>query len=75
VGFEREAAVIQLKIEGMTCNHCVMSVRSALAGVPGVEGPVEVDLKAGEARVGGAPDPAALVRAVEEEGFTASLPR
>lgn len=65
--------MIQLKIEGMTCNHCVMAVRGALSGVPGVEGPVEVDLKAGAARVGGSPDPAALVAAVAEEGFTASV--
>jgi copper chaperone len=62
-----------LNIEGMTCGHCVMAVQRALKGVPGVEGPVEVDLKAGLDRVGGAPDPAALAAAVEEEGFTASV--
>jgi copper chaperone len=26
---------IELKIEGMTCGHCVMSVKKALARVPG----------------------------------------
>jgi copper chaperone len=26
---------IKLNIEGMTCGHCVNSVRKALAGVPG----------------------------------------
>jgi len=67
--------MIQLKIEGMTCGHCVMSVKTALTSVPGVEGPVEVDLKSGSARVGGVPDPLALIAAVEEEGFTAVLAR
>jgi len=65
--------MIQLKIEGMTCGHCVMSVQRALAGVQGVQGPVAVDLKSGEARVEGTPDPAALVAAVVEEGFTATV--
>jgi copper chaperone len=65
--------MIQLKIQGMTCGHCVMAVKTALAAVPGVEGAVDVDLKAGEAKVGGSPDPAALLAAVAEEGFTATV--
>jgi copper chaperone len=56
----------------MTCGHCVMSVKQALAAVPGVEGPVEVDLKSGAAQVGGAPELQALIAAVEEEGFSAT---
>ena len=60
-----------LKIEGMTCGHCVMSVREALTAVPGVEGTVEVDLKSGEARVGGTAATEALLAAVAEEGFSA----
>ena len=64
--------MIQLKIEGMTCGHCAASVKQALAGVAGA-GEVDVDLKAGTARVGGAPDPAALLEAVAEEGFSAVL--
>jgi copper chaperone len=65
--------MIKLKIEGMTCGHCVMSVQKALASVPGVEGAVEVDLKSGSAQVGGHPDPAGLIAAVAEEGFSASV--
>jgi len=61
----------RLKIEGMTCNHCVMGVKAALAAVPGVADPVEVSLAKGEAMVGGSADPQALVAAVTEEGFTA----
>jgi len=26
-----------LRIEGMTCNHCVMAVRKALAGLEGIQ--------------------------------------
>jgi copper chaperone len=63
--------MIKLKIEGMTCGHCVMAVNEALAAVPGVTGPVAVSLDPGEARVEGTPDPQALLAAVAEEGFTA----
>ena len=34
-----------LKIKGMTCNHCKMTVEKALKAVPGVEN-AEVDLAA-----------------------------
>lgn len=74
-GGGKEKAMTQLKIEGMTCGHCVMSVKQALEAVPGVEGPVAVDLKSGSATVGGAADPAALLAAVAEEGYTATLAR
>jgi copper chaperone len=65
--------MIKLKIEGMTCNHCVGHVKEALAGVAGVQGPVEVSLALGEAQVQGAADPQALVAAVVEEGYSAVL--
>ena len=65
--------MITLKIEGMTCNHCVGHVKEALAGVPGVQGPVEVSLALGEAKVQGSADPQALVAAVVEEGYSAVL--
>lgn len=39
-----------LKIQGMTCNHCVMRVAKALKAVPGVQDAV-VDLQKGEAVV------------------------
>ena len=63
---------IHLKITGMTCGHCVRAVTGALKAVPGVKA-AEVDLKAGTAKVEGAPDPAALVAAVEEEGYQAEV--
>lgn len=59
-----------LKIEGMTCGHCSASVKRALEKVEGVVS-AEVDLEAGSARVEGSPDLAALVAAVQEEGYSA----
>jgi copper chaperone len=65
--------MLKLRIEGMTCGHCVMHVKQALAAVPGVEGPVEVSLEKKEAILGGAPDTQAVLAAVAEEGYTATL--
>ncbi len=39
-----------LKIQGMTCNHCVMRVAKALKAVPGVQD-AQVDLGKAEAIV------------------------
>ncbi len=39
-----------LKIQGMTCNHCVMRVQKALKGVAGVQDAM-VDLNKAEAAV------------------------
>ncbi|RTH34189.1 heavy metal-binding protein [Thermus scotoductus] len=64
--------MLKLKVEGMTCNHCVMSVKKALMKVPGVE-KAEVSLERAEALVEGKADPEALIRAVEEEGYRAAL--
>ncbi|MFN3369384.1 MAG: heavy-metal-associated domain-containing protein [Thermus sp.] len=64
--------MLKLKVEGMTCNHCVMAVKKALMRVPGVE-KAEVSLERAEALVEGKVDPEALIRAVEEEGYRAAL--
>jgi len=37
-----------VKIKGMTCNHCVMSITKALNEIEGIKG-VRVDLEKGEA--------------------------
>ena len=39
-----------LKVQGMTCNHCVMRVAKALKAVPGVQD-AKVDLAKAEAAV------------------------
>lgn len=38
----------KIKIQGMTCQHCVMSVTKALAAIPGLKS-IEVSLEKGEA--------------------------
>jgi len=65
--------MLKLRIEGMTCGHCVMHVKQALSAVPGVVGPVEVTLEPGQAIIGGSPEVKALLAAVAEEGYTATV--
>lgn len=61
----------ELKIEGMTCGHCQAAVKKALEKVAGVRA-ADVDLANGRATVEGAADVAALVAAVEDEGYRAT---
>lgn len=58
-----------LKIEGMTCEHCKMSVEKALKAVPRVTN-ATVDLAKKEAVVTGSASRADLVKAVENTGYT-----
>ncbi len=64
---------INLKVEGMTCMHCVGAVKKALAEVPGVEEVVDVSLEAGSAAVRGNADSEALIAAVKAAGYQASV--
>lgn len=63
----------KLKVTGMTCGHCAKGVTNALAAVPGVDKVVEVSVERGEAIVEGSADPAALVIAVQEDGYQAEV--
>ena len=65
--------MIRLKVEGMTCQHCVKAVREALSSVPGVDQVTEVDLESGEALVDGKPQAQALLAALHEEGYEARV--
>ncbi len=65
--------MITLKVTGMTCGHCEMAVKKALSQVSGVSSVVRVDRKKEEAVVEGSPDAAALVAAIEEEGYQAEV--
>ncbi len=57
-----------LKIEGMTCMHCKMTVEKALRGVPGVTN-AEVNLARKQAVVSGPADHAVMARAIADAGF------
>jgi copper chaperone CopZ len=60
---------VTLKIEGMTCNHCVVSVRRALLETKGVIS-AEVELKGGTALVSGDGfELESLKKAVETIGY------
>ncbi len=60
----------RVKIEGMTCQHCVAAVTRSLGRIPGIQN-VKVDLGRGEAsfeNTRGASGEA-IRQAVEEAGF------
>ena len=61
----------KIKIKGMSCNHCVMSVTKALGSLPGVKN-LKVDLVKGEAAFENTQNisPASLKKAVEDAGYT-----
>ena len=65
--------MITLKVDGMTCEHCVATISRALAQVPGVERVVEVSLERGEAIVEGHPDAGQAIAAVVDEGYAARI--
>ncbi|KLU60865.1 copper chaperone CopZ [Peptococcaceae bacterium CEB3] len=58
-----------LRVEGMTCMHCKMSVEKALASVHGVAS-ASVDLTRKEAVISGSAARDALVKAVENAGYS-----
>jgi copper ion binding protein len=63
--------VATLKVQGMSCNHCVMHVTQALEGLDGVK-EANVSLDKGVAVVEydeGKVDLAAMKEAVEETGY------
>jgi copper chaperone len=60
--------MLQLKVIGMDCQHCVEAVTRAVGSVADA-GAVAVDLPSGEVRVGGAPDPAAVRAAIARAGY------
>ena len=63
--------MIKLKVDGMSCDHCVRAVNDALATVEGVEKVVEVSLERGEAIVEGEPEISSLLTAIAKEGYSA----
>lgn len=64
---------LTLPISGMTCDHCVGTVRRALEGVPGVDS-AKVDLAANQAEVVFEGDESLLRAAVEKAGYGVGQP-
>ncbi len=62
-----------LKVEGMTCGHCVGRVKKALDEASGVvEAKVDLDSGTADIRYGADADAASLIAVVEESGYSAS---
>jgi len=61
-----------LKVDGMTCSHCVARVQKALDKTTGVAA-AKVDLESGtaEIRIGAGTDPAMLIGVIEAAGYSA----
>lgn len=66
--------MIEMNVPDMTCNHCVATIRKAVAGVD--EGArCDVDLDAKRVVVDSALPPSDFVEALEEVGYTPELLR
>lgn len=64
---------IELNITGMTCDHCVNAITTAVKDVPGVSD-AEVSLEKKSAVISGDSfDLQAILDAIEEEGYSAAL--
>ncbi len=60
----------EIRISGMSCNHCVMSVRKELSKIPGVD---VKDVQIGSARVAydeNTVSPKQIAEAIAEAGYT-----
>ncbi len=70
-----QLATVELKVSGMTCGGCAISVRNALLETPGVTS-AEVDLESARAKVqydGAQVSTGKLIEAINKTGFKASL--
>ena len=63
---------VTLKVEGMTCGHCVGRVQKALEATPGViEAAVDLASETAEISHGAETDPLKLAEIVSEAGYPA----
>ncbi len=64
---------VELKVTGMTCDHCVHAVTGAITESEGVSS-ASVDLASGSATFeGNGFDIAKIIAAIEEEGYEAEV--
>ena len=63
--------MIELRVEGMTCGHCVSAVTRAVKAVD-PEADVQVDLGTGRVHVTGRSSADILGKAIAEAGYPAS---
>ena len=67
---EKDKMVATLKVKGMSCQHCVMSVTKALGQLEGIKN-VQVDLAKGEVRFDNTKEVASqrIEKAIEDAGY------
>ena len=66
--------MIELNVPDMSCNHCVETIRKAVAGVD--EGAkCDIDLGRKSVRVDSAVPPSDFIEALEEAGYLSNLIR
>lgn len=63
--------MVELHVEGMTCNHCVNAVTRSVKAVD-ANAQVNVDLASGRVRVESAALPHDISAAIEDAGYTVS---
>lgn len=63
--------MIELKVQGMTCDHCVQAVTRAVKSVD-PQADVRVDLEAGTVKVDGQSPSEALSQAISAAGYAAA---
>ncbi len=63
---------MKIKINGMSCNHCKMSVEKALSQIKDVRS-FTVDLEKGEVQITGNPNPKIIIDAINKLGYQAAL--
>ncbi|RLR61959.1 hypothetical protein CKA49_35545, partial [Pseudomonas aeruginosa] len=61
---------IELTLSGLSCGHCIKSVKNALDKIDGVE---NADVELTHAKVTGSVDAQTLISAIEEAGYEAQL--
>ena len=61
---------MKLKVNGMTCMHCVGAVKKAMEQLPNVD-TVEVSLEQTQAMISGTADIPTMVAAIKEAGYSA----
>jgi len=72
----QHSAVTELSVSGMTCGNCARHVTEAIQSVPGVHSAtVSLDSHSASVRwaTNGSRDAAALVQAIEKEGYSAKV--
>ena len=67
---EENRMAATIKVKGMSCQHCVMSIKKALSQLEGIRN-VDVDLQKGEVRLENSRGIEAKVieKAIEEAGY------